>query len=194
MSAKKRFRVVDQFFRDYGGGDVLGYGTAIWWFMDWEERSGRLDLSPWWRIVNGTMVSDLIAARRLVRRHGADAVSASDSVQAWIDFAVASDDHQWLLWVAHDRSIQRGLRGARKWFDLEPPYERRFIESVIMNVELARGANLSTQGRGVVSKGFEFYVEAFYPTHYPATNWGDAEDSTFLRDLTGRLAGSGLEF
>lgn len=160
----QRREVMAGFFSRHGGhpeggnppGDdshPLGVGRALEDFQEWEIRSGRVADgagSPWWSIVNGILVHDLVAA-------------GGGGAGPWQDYLVAAPSQsQAKLWAAHQYSIGRGAAAAEGVLVSEVPAEQAFIEVALGVVETAAVAQLDTS-RGSLGRR----TEQLYPRCYP---------------------------
>lgn len=149
--------MLEEFFSRWPGTDVgrPGLGRALLDFQAWEIDSGRLaddDGSPWWSAVNGWLVLDLDAARRGVPG-------------PWFDYTLAEPaDQQDALWVAHQQSIEAGVRAAAPLLRAEPPEERSFTRLALAVVEAAAALGYPTSGDGLGRQ-----TRATYPSAYPST-------------------------
>jgi RHS repeat-associated protein len=173
ISVPDRRDIVEDFFEKYGcnggcTGNDLGLGNALRDFMRWEDQSGRLSGSEWWRIVNGRLILDIAAAMGYL---SGDRARVTKRAMLWVQYAQAavsnSPSAQDLFWRAHQVSLHSGVRDARPYFAQEDPSERGVIHAAILNVDIAALRGLPSFGTAATMLGVG--TAAAYPSTYPAT-------------------------
>jgi len=110
-----------------------GLGQALCDFLAWEVASGRVTDSGgslWWKVMNGCLTSDLLAASR----PGSDLLGAGpgEGPEAWHRYADAPPgEQQRMLWLAHDASIGAALAVASPFLVREEEDEKSFVRLVL---------------------------------------------------------------
>ncbi len=202
LSVETRLSTMETFFRRYPGavlyaGNYWGYGQGALEFFAWEQRSGRTSASPdaaWWKVVNGFLVQDLGTAMQDIaaRRTGQTA-----AVQAWIDYAMASergDATQEMFWTAHQLSLHEGVALASGYASTSPVVNE-FREWVVIAVDLAAVGNEDTAGPGIAYETEFGYPSTLAVSQSTVSNLqGSLRTAMILGDLPTRVPANQVGF
>jgi hypothetical protein len=196
-SAEQRINFVKAFFKKFSGlswyewmdkwySNGFGYGRAIVDFMNWENESGRLSQSDWWRNVNGVMIDDMKEAWKIWenKKKKKDRKSNIHNVQAWLNYML--HQNQANLWTAHNASIEKGFNDNKEVLKKEPNAEQIFAILVTYRVTnvAPKIPLMSTMDPFLdwLVRG-DYFKEFNYPDHYPATFNDGASVTEPLWDL-----------
>jgi len=150
-------------------------------FQEWLHASGRVvgdRGSPWWRVVNGSMVLDIVEATA-PQRPASGAVPPA----AWDRYLQHTGGGRVrAFWTAHQASLRAATAVAGAVLAEEPEREQVFIGAALASVGLAARANLPSAGVGA------HLIEAFCTTCFPRTYCSGGSPAQSRRDRAVRVS------